>query len=83
MAELDPKTLKSVLDFAVDAAREAGALTLRYFQNDTPVELKADRTPVTAAVPEPSSMAVWALLGIIAAGLSCGRLGRMRSSRLS
>jgi histidinol phosphatase-like enzyme (inositol monophosphatase family) len=49
MAELDTKTLKSVLDFAVDAAHEAGTLTLRYFQNDTPVELKADRTPVTAA----------------------------------
>ena len=49
MTELDAKTLKSVLDFAVDAARDAGALTLRYFQNDTPVELKADRTPVTAA----------------------------------
>jgi histidinol-phosphatase len=47
---LDEKTLKGVLDFAVDAAREAGELTLRYFQNkDTAVELKADRTPVTAA----------------------------------
>jgi histidinol-phosphatase len=46
---LDDKTLKSVLDFAVDAAREAGELTLRYFQTDTPVELKADRSPVTAA----------------------------------
>jgi histidinol-phosphatase len=46
---LDEKTLKGVLDFAVDVAREAGELTLRYFQKDTPVELKADRTPVTAA----------------------------------
>jgi histidinol phosphatase-like enzyme (inositol monophosphatase family) len=49
VAALDQKTLKEMLDFAVDAAREAGALTLRYFQKNTPVELKADRTPVTAA----------------------------------
>jgi histidinol phosphatase-like enzyme (inositol monophosphatase family) len=46
---LDPKTLKDALDFAVDAAREAGALTLRYFQTDVEVMMKADRTPVTAA----------------------------------
>jgi histidinol-phosphatase len=46
---LDPKTLKDALDFAVDAAREAGALTLRHFQNDAEVMIKADRTPVTVA----------------------------------
>jgi histidinol phosphatase-like enzyme (inositol monophosphatase family) len=49
VTELDEKTLRTVLDFAVDAAREAGALTLRYFQTGTAVELKADRSPVTAA----------------------------------
>jgi histidinol phosphatase-like enzyme (inositol monophosphatase family) len=49
MAALDEKTLRNVLDFAVDAARAAGALTLEYFQKGTQVELKADHTPVTAA----------------------------------
>jgi histidinol phosphatase-like enzyme (inositol monophosphatase family) len=49
VAALDEKMLRSVLDFAVDAAREAGTLTLRHFQNNVPIELKADRTPVTVA----------------------------------
>lgn len=37
------------LAFALDAAYQAGRLTLRYFQTDTPVELKADASPVTEA----------------------------------
>src|SRR5579871_2437535 len=38
------------LKFAVDAAREAGQLTLRYFQTaDLKVELKGDTSPVTIA----------------------------------
>ncbi len=37
------------LDFAVEAAQLAGALTLGYFNTNPPVELKADRSPVTAA----------------------------------
>jgi histidinol-phosphatase len=49
MAALDPKTLGEVLDFAVESARLAGAFTLGYFNASPPVELKADRTPVTAA----------------------------------
>lgn len=49
VSALDEKTLKSLLDFSIDAAREAGELTLRYFQTGTAVELKADRSPVTAA----------------------------------
>jgi histidinol phosphatase-like enzyme (inositol monophosphatase family) len=49
MAALDEKTLRDVLDFAVDSAQLAGAFTLGYFQASPPVELKADRTPVTAA----------------------------------
>jgi histidinol-phosphatase len=49
MAALDEKTLRDVLDFAVDSAQLAGAFTLGYFNASPPVELKADRTPVTAA----------------------------------
>src|SRR5688572_12536521 len=49
VSALDEKTLKTLLDFSIDAAREAGALTLDYFQTGTAVELKADRSPVTAA----------------------------------
>jgi histidinol phosphatase-like enzyme (inositol monophosphatase family) len=46
---LDEKALREVLDFAVEAAQLAGAFTLGYFNASPPVELKADRTPVTAA----------------------------------
>lgn len=43
-------TLQHRLDFAVDAARDAGELMLRYFRrDDLAVELKEDRSPVTAA----------------------------------
>jgi histidinol-phosphatase len=41
--------LRSYLDFAVEIAQQAGALTLAYFNCGTPHELKADQTPVTAA----------------------------------
>jgi histidinol-phosphatase len=37
------------LAFALDAAYQAGRLTLRYFQTDTQVDLKSDETPVTDA----------------------------------
>lgn len=46
---MDSQTLAEILDFAVDAARRAGALTLEHFNTDTPFEMKADNTPVTAA----------------------------------
>ncbi len=49
MARLDGTTLATLLDFAVESAQQAGELTLRYFNQGTEVELKADRTPVTAA----------------------------------
>lgn len=49
MASLDSKKLSEVLDFAVEAAQLAGSFTLGYFNASPPVELKADRTPVTAA----------------------------------
>jgi histidinol-phosphatase len=49
MAALDEKTLREVLDFAVESAQLAGTFTLGYFNASPPVELKADRTPVTAA----------------------------------
>lgn len=41
--------LSEILEFAVDATLEAGRLTLRYFQNEPEIELKADDTPVTIA----------------------------------
>jgi histidinol phosphatase-like enzyme (inositol monophosphatase family) len=41
--------LKHRLDVAHQAAWEAGKVTLRYFQTGVAVELKGDRTPVTAA----------------------------------
>lgn len=46
---MDRAELAEVLDFAVDAAQLAGAFTLGHFQASTPVEMKADQTPVTAA----------------------------------
>jgi histidinol-phosphatase len=49
MARLDEKTLRDVLDFAVESAQLAGTLTLGYFNASPTVELKEDRTPVTAA----------------------------------
>lgn len=41
--------LRELLGFAVESAQLAGAFTLGYFNAGTPHELKADRTPVTAA----------------------------------
>lgn len=46
---MDTPELRHVLEFAVDAARRAGALTLEYFNSDTGYEMKADNTPVTRA----------------------------------
>jgi histidinol-phosphatase len=42
-------TLRAMLDFAVEAAWQAGKITLEYFQTATPVEHKADASPVTLA----------------------------------
>ena len=41
--------LQELLDFAVEAAREAGGITLEYFQTALTPERKPDRTFVTAA----------------------------------
>src|SRR5690606_39177577 len=46
MSEL---SLDSLLQFALDAAWQAGRVTLRYFQTSVEVERKADATPVTRA----------------------------------
>lgn len=46
---MDAKQLSEILDFAVESAQLAGAFTLGYFNAQTPVEIKADRSPVTAA----------------------------------
>jgi histidinol phosphatase-like enzyme (inositol monophosphatase family) len=46
--EQDP-ALRMMLDFAVEAAWQAGKITLEYFQTDTAVEHKPDTSPVTLA----------------------------------
>ena len=49
-AVLDPAQLKTRRDFALEAAREAARLILSYYQRTgLAVELKSDRSPVTAA----------------------------------
>ena len=45
-----PPVDRALLDFAVDLAREAGELTLRWFRaSDLAIDSKVDGTPVTAA----------------------------------
>ena len=47
---LPPADLQPRLALAIEAAREAGRITLKYFRrDDLDVELKCDDTPVTAA----------------------------------
>ncbi len=46
---MNAQELEAVLDFAVDAAKQAGDLTLEHFHSDAGYELKADNTPVTIA----------------------------------
>lgn len=47
---MSSESLQTYLDFARETAREAGQLTLRYFQTDAAqAEYKADDTPVTIA----------------------------------
>ena len=42
-------SLRDILNFATDAAWQAGRITLRYFQTGIAVERKADESPVTIA----------------------------------
>jgi len=44
--------LNQALDFARETAREAGEITLRYFQHDPETEIKPDDSPVTIADKE-------------------------------
>ena len=46
---VSPLSLDELLDLALSAAREAGEVTLRYFQKNPTVETKADLSPVTIA----------------------------------
>ncbi len=46
---MEPPRLDDVLALAVESAQLAGTYTLGYFNAGTPHEMKADRTPVTAA----------------------------------
>jgi len=43
------ESLREILDFAMEAAWQAGRLTLRHFQTGVAVEEKADESPVTIA----------------------------------
>lgn len=59
-----PAVDPGLVDFAVDAARQAGALTMEHFQQpDLAVERKSDGTPVTAADTEAERL----LRGLISA----------------
>ena len=55
--------LKHRLDVAIQAAWEAGKLTLRYFQTQLCVEVKGDKTPVTIADKESEDLLFRILLG--------------------
>ena len=46
---MDPSELKQTLDFAVEIAREAGAITLQYFKGSFATERKSDNSFVTTA----------------------------------
>ena len=46
---MSPASLDELLDLALSAARAAGEVTLRYFQKNLAVEVKADLSPVTIA----------------------------------
>ena len=67
-----------LLAAALDAARTAGAVALRYFRQDVEVTLKPDRTPVTRADRE-AEEAIVARLG--AAFPDIGFLGEESGAR--
>jgi histidinol phosphatase-like enzyme (inositol monophosphatase family) len=46
---MTPVHLDEMLDFAIGAARDAGRITLEYFQTDLTIKTKADCSPVTMA----------------------------------
>ncbi len=46
---MNTSELRAILDFAVESAHAAGALTLGYFNVGTPHERKSDESPVTIA----------------------------------
>jgi histidinol-phosphatase len=48
-ADYRETSLRTMLDFAVEATWQAGKITLEYFQAGTAVEWKADASPVTLA----------------------------------
>jgi histidinol-phosphatase len=60
-APLDAATLDRALAAAVDAARAAGAIALRYYRSGVEVTIKPDDTPVTQADREAEETIVSAL----------------------
>ena len=60
-ARLDAAALDQALAAAANAAREAGAIALRYYTGGFHVEIKADQTPVTQADREAEHAIVAAL----------------------
>jgi histidinol-phosphatase len=55
-ANAEQEALMALLDFAVEVARAAGAVALRYFESDLQIETKADHTPVTQADREAEAL---------------------------
>jgi histidinol-phosphatase len=51
-----PVSVRSLLDFAVDATIQAGKITLKYFQSHLEIETKQDESPVTIADRETETM---------------------------
>src|SRR3972149_7883790 len=47
--QMKTPTLDELLELALSAAKDAGAVALRYFQRQVEVESKSDHTPVTVA----------------------------------
>jgi histidinol-phosphatase len=68
---MDPEW-KSRYELAVQTAAQAGSVALRYFDAGVPVELKADRSPVTAADREAEMLLRTTLLGAFPADAFLG-----------
>jgi len=49
MPHMDKERLEELLEFAVNAAWDAGRVTLGYFQTELAIDYKPDRSPVTEA----------------------------------
>jgi histidinol-phosphatase len=74
----EEERVEKILEVAIEAAREAGAVALKYYESGFDVTLKPDRTPVTQADRE-AEEAIVRVLG--RAGLEFGFLGEEFGAR--